>query len=347
MLYCFRSSQSNEKDKGLIKFGASSPPPSHEPASPLPVPAVSFGVFVHQFCHNESEEESTLDSTPIVAGVISGVAASAALIALAVSSKRRRVATKKIIQPPLVHPTHDDDNLEQGGDAPQLEKPPSYEAALTLDAGGNGSSSHEPKATLNPYYRHADAGGAEGGNILPALPPPSLAEPRQSSAEHTANVTGGGDAELAGGSSAADSSVKASTDTSSTTRASTVSISTHERAEVAQFQQRQRMADAPAVAGGPRPEETRGGNSEESSEADRPKKVDGIGLGPAVLTAAQELARSCQIPGVGEAAAMLCIMANLVIDSRENDRSSDSRLRQCRSIVLVLKRAEKVIGKVS
>ncbi|CAM9820486.1 unnamed protein product, partial [Ectocarpus sp. 8 AP-2014] len=72
---------------------------------------------------------------------------------------------------------------------------------------------------------------------------------------------------------------------------------------------------------------------------------DDLGLGLAVLGAAQELAHQCQIPGISEAAGMLCIMANLFTDSRENDRASDSRLRQCRSIVMALKRAERVVGK--
>ncbi|CAM9373156.1 unnamed protein product, partial [Scytosiphon promiscuus] len=70
-----------------------------------------------------------------------------------------------------------------------------------------------------------------------------------------------------------------------------------------------------------------------------------LGLGQAVLVAAQELARSCQVPGISEAAGVLCIMANLFIDSRENDKASDTRLRQCRSIVMALKRAGKVVGK--
>lgn len=72
-----------------------------------------------------------------------------------------------------------------------------------------------------------------------------------------------------------------------------------------------------------------------------------IGLGHAVYAAAQELARNCHVPGVGEVAVVVGIMANLVADSRENDSVSDSRLRQCRSIVFVLKRAAEVIGKVS
>ncbi|CAM9364389.1 unnamed protein product [Pylaiella littoralis] len=69
-----------------------------------------------------------------------------------------------------------------------------------------------------------------------------------------------------------------------------------------------------------------------------------MGLGQAVLAAAQELARSCQILGVSEAAGAVCIMANLFSDRRENDKTSASRLRQCRSMVLALKRADKVVA---
>ena len=112
------------------------------------------------------------------------------------------------------------------------------------------------------------------------------------------------------------------------------------------------MEGAVPAAGGPRPRSAEafggGGGGEDSSATTRHHGSAGnIGLGHAVLTAAQELAHHCQVPGISEAAAMLCIMANLVADSRENDRASDSRLRQCRSIVIALERAEKVVGKVS
>lgn len=82
-------------------------------------------------------------------------------------------------------------------------------------------------------------------------------------------------------------------------------------------------------------------------EGTRQTSVSEIGLGHAVYAAAQELARSCHVPGVGEVAVVVGIMANLVADSRENDSTRDSRLKQCRSIVFVLKRAAEVIGKVS
>ncbi|CAN0183301.1 unnamed protein product, partial [Ectocarpus fasciculatus] len=131
---------------------------------------------------------------------------------------------------------------------------------------------------------------------------------------------------------------------------STANASTSERAELAVFQQRQRVPEAAPVASAPQTQQSSGGGGgggggEASSAADRPHLSDDLGLGHAVLGAAQELARQCQVPGISEAAAVLCIMANLFTDSRENDWASDSRLRQCRSIVMALKRAEKVVGK--
>ncbi|CAM9581545.1 unnamed protein product, partial [Scytosiphon promiscuus] len=60
---------------------------------------------------------------------------------------------------------------------------------------------------------------------------------------------------------------------------------------------------------------------------------------------AHELAQHCQIPGISEAAAAVYIMTKLVTDSRESSRASESRLRQCRTIVMALKRAAKVAGK--
>ena len=129
---------------------------------------------------------------------------------------------------------------------------------------------------------------------------------------------------------------------------STANMSTAEQEEVAQFRQSQRAADA--VAGGPTPEEALGGDTggtAASSSASRRSSGSDVGLGQAVLAAALELAMSCQIPGVSEAAGVLCIMANLFTDSHDIDQASKSRLRQCRLIVLALQRADKVVAKVS
>ena len=146
---------------------------------------------------------------------------------------------------------------------------------------------------------------------------------------------------------------KSLTAISSIATAST-NMSTAEQEEICQFRQGQRAADAAPDAGGPTPEgETPVGGggggtgaSSSSAAASRQGSASDIGLRQAVLAAAQELARSCQIPGVSEAAGAVYIMANLYSDSHANDKASTLRLRQCRSMVVALKRADKVVGKV-
>ncbi|CAN0419495.1 unnamed protein product, partial [Scytosiphon promiscuus] len=64
------------------------------------------------------------------------------------------------------------------------------------------------------------------------------------------------------------------------------------------------------------------------------------------MVAAQELAERSQIPGVGEAAALVSILVNLVADSRSNAEGAEARLKQCRSIIRLLQRAAEVLGKV-
>ncbi|CAM9446055.1 unnamed protein product, partial [Hapterophycus canaliculatus] len=66
--------------------------------------------------------------------------------------------------------------------------------------------------------------------------------------------------------------------------------------------------------------------------------------GGAVVAAAQELAQHCQIPGVSEAATVVSILVKLVTDSQDAARD-DARLKRCRSIVMMLERAAKVLGK--
>lgn len=132
---------------------------------------------------------------------------------------------------------------------------------------------------------------------------------------------------------------------STTATVSTATLSTVERAEVDHFNQNQDVASAASTAHDSTPGNV--DDSKASSSARRQRSLHGMELGHAILAAAQDLARHCQVPGISEAAAVLCIMANLVTDSRENDRWSDSRLRQCRAIVVALKRADKVVGKVS
>ncbi|CAN0560046.1 unnamed protein product, partial [Ectocarpus sp. 12 AP-2014] len=65
----------------------------------------------------------------------------------------------------------------------------------------------------------------------------------------------------------------------------------------------------------------------------------------AVLAAAEELAHHCQIPGVSEAATVVSILVHLVTDSRDSLSRGDGAVKRCRSIVMMLERAAKVLGK--
>ncbi|CBJ25851.1 protein kinase [Ectocarpus siliculosus] len=71
----------------------------------------------------------------------------------------------------------------------------------------------------------------------------------------------------------------------------------------------------------------------------------GVGYGQAVMAAAQELAQHCQIPGVSEAATAVSILVRLVSDSRDYAVRGDAGVKRCRSIVMMLELAAKVLGK--
>ena len=84
-----------------------------------------------------------------------------------------------------------------------------------------------------------------------------------------------------------------------------------------------------------------------SSTTDGRKSTGGPGLGRAVGEAALELARNCLIPGVSEAASAVSILVDLVTGNQDTKNGTEPSLRRCRSIVLMLQRAAKVLGKVS
>jgi len=282
----------------------------------------------------------------MVVGIVSAVAG-AALVGFACFVKRRRDTREKNAQLPPVPPAHDDgnDSLERGHGQPGHAQPPSYAAVLALGNGGD-----EP---LPPPYPTAETEGNGGADVAPpSAPAAAFAGPVESSTGRAANSTEDRDgAGLAGEGTEDSSAEKSATNTASTTTAtiSTASVTTSERAELAAFHQRQGVADAAPATAGHRPGKASGGGGggEAPSAADRRSSAGDIGLGRAVLEAAQELARQCMVPGISEAAAVLCIMANLVTDGRENDKASNARLRQYRSIVMALKRAERVVCKVS
>lgn len=93
---------------------------------------------------------------------------------------------------------------------------------------------------------------------------------------------------------------------------STADTSTAERAELGQFNER--VASAASAI-----DESTPGDAEEdtaSSASGRRGSHGGISLGEAVMEAAQNLAHHCQIPGVGEAAAVVSTLVTLVSDRR-------------------------------
>lgn len=72
----------------------------------------------------------------------------------------------------------------------------------------------------------------------------------------------------------------------------------------------------------------------------------GICAAEAVMEAASAVARSSNIPGVGETAMLVTLLVKLVIDHNSNDFDVDRRVRWCRSIVSILERASELLGKV-
>jgi len=72
----------------------------------------------------------------------------------------------------------------------------------------------------------------------------------------------------------------------------------------------------------------------------------GISVAEAVMEAAIAVAHSSNIPGVPETAMLVSLLVKLVVDHSNNDAAVDRRVRWCRSIVSVLKRASELFGKV-
>ncbi|CBJ27694.1 Tyrosine kinase specific for activated (GTP-bound) p21cdc42Hs/ leucine rich repeat protein [Ectocarpus siliculosus] len=304
--------------------------------SPIPTPAPSLGVTstTSPVTTSSPEQTSTSDSTPTVAGIVSAVAG-AALIALAVFLRRRRASRQKTTKASAAPPTHDDGNVEHGGEQPlDIFRPP-YSAVVVAGNGDDMAPSHQDNASLRRKALTTEADGVEREGIVPLPAASALDGEVEASAEHAAKDCR---ARLA----SAGSAEKLPAATSATT--STANLSTAERDELSQFHQRERVADAAPVSGELKPEEASSGGPGASSAADDQNSAD-IGLGRAVLAAAQELVHHCQIPGVSEAATAVCMMATLVTDGRDNARASESRLRQCSTVVMALKRAAKVADK--
>ena len=242
-------------------------------------------------------------------------------------------------------PSHDGHNLEQGRGQPPDIRPAPSSAGLGVGDGEGGSPSDQHNASLH-RNTSVEADGFGGRGIFPPPAPLSFDGQVQWSDGHAKNAATAAAAEdrgagLAGEGATGDSAEKLSAATP------TAYVSTSKRDELAQLYQRECVAGAAPAAGGPKPDEASGGGPGSSPAANRRKSAGDIRMGHAVLAAALELVHHCQIPGVSEAATAVCIMANLVTDNRENAGASESRLRQCSTIVMALKRAAKVAEKVS
>lgn len=303
----------------------------------------------------------------MIAGVISAVAV-AVLIGLGLWLRRRRNGQKsrETSQPP---PTISRD----------LESVPRFEpqegtgsgTAVLLDVGGHPTAPHDERPS-HPLDAHAeaDAMASNGEGIVmtsdattpvpapavpaapasappaaaPAVPAPAtapLAEapgpPQAISRNPEQSMTSGKDSGAALGSGGAEESAA---ERSLAATVSTANMSTAEQAERAQFYDGQSVASAESV-------DVDGSVGMGTSTSGRRGSRGGIGLGEAVMEAAQNLAHHCQIPGVSEAAAVVSTLVTLVSDRRDIKSGGDSNLRKCRSIVKVLERASKVAGKVS
>ena len=335
---------------------SAAPAPPLAATSPAPTIAPSIGTTsTASPAASSPQRNSSSDSTPIVAGVFSAVAG-AALIALAVVLKRRRGSSLKTRpRTPAVPATHDDDSLERRHAQPSGFFPPPYSAVAVAGGGGGNPSSRQNK-TRPRRQTPPETDGADGGCIVqPSAPPPlyehaapSAGDTSKAAAAQSRDPGGVGEYEARGQAEPTAATASIATTSASIATTSTANLSTAEREELAEFHQRQHAGCADPVSGEPRGNDATGGGAPVTTPGADPLDSAGdIGLGQAVLVAAQELAHHCQIPGVSEAAGAVCIMANLVTDSRDNARASETRLRQCRTIVMALKRAARVADKVS
>ncbi|CBJ27854.1 conserved unknown protein [Ectocarpus siliculosus] len=312
----------------------------------------------------------------IVVGVVAGALAVAALGFFL----RRRRAAKSTDPDPPAPASYGADSLEYGRVEQHQQRQNDIHSSSPImgdSTGGNVTRGLPPPAQQSsppppPSYVHNDAHrhdarppaasqhhaviAAEktfGGDDTPvqslstapamgALPKPSSEGKSKSTRDNS--ESGGGartaDAGRGGGDAAEDGSgcVAASTQSllSLTTRNSAAEVSTEEgTAEVAEFGLSADADGAPSAAALP-PAAAAGGRRRTSS---------GVGCGQAVLAAAEKLAHSCQIPGISEAATAVSILIRLVLDSR--DLTSSPGVKRCRSIVVMLERASKVLGNVN
>lgn len=281
-----------------------------------------------------SEPGTTADSTSIVTGVVAAVVA-VALIVLVVLLKRRKTS--------LLVRANEADNLEQSQDEPQRVHPP---ASVGISV-GNGGGISPPNMQNSSPQRHppAEASLNYARDIDSSSAPAGFTGLSQWDTEHTTDSFEDNGVGHHGADTAVNSEEKTSLrGTTAVATASRAHSSTDESAELERLHPIPSMAGAASAAGRPQSGGASGGGA--SSLAERQRPPSHFGVGNAVLAAINELANQCEIPGFSEAAEVVRILANLVKDCRDNDSASGVRLRQCRSMLLLLRRAAEVVDKV-
>lgn len=300
----------------------------------------------------------------VVVGTL--VAGALAVAALVFYLRRRRVAKKKDVNPPAPHPDSSAGDLEHGREHRQEwdgKSPTSIGVA-----GGNGVSdpSSQQRGPPPPYSdtysrnalptpnqhaaavvaanQHAaavvaaetnndDCGRAQSLSTAP------LAGAAMSRTDQTA-YQGKGIGRAPAGRGTGDWSSAQQLLLTATN--STAGLTTEARTELV-VGEISAEEDADLPADGPT---TASRESAASSIAAGRRTPCDIGCGQAAMVAAQQLAHNCQIPGVSEAVTVVSMLIQLVSNSKDDVSRVDARLRRCRSIVMMLERAAKVLGKV-
>lgn len=85
---------------------------------------------------------------------------------------------------------------------------------------------------------------------------------------------------------------------------------------------------------------------EREQQQGKSKRQHNIGLLQAVMEVAQELDQNSSIPGVSEAATWLSVYAQLLSDHLGTPAAIEKRIRWCQSTLVILSRAEDLLGKV-
>lgn len=245
--------------------------------------------------------------------------------------------------PPPVHSTNRRDvslpppyqraRIGQEDEVDERKRPvsTSMAPAVTLPPPPVYSTYHHRDVSLPPPYQHARV--AQEPKVSTSTAPATVGTVVQSIREKTAPRSGkDNDRAPAGG----DAEVVLPTEKSSLHATnSTANVSTKERNDLAGTAIPPENDPVPGDGGAP------------SMAGVRRTSDGGVGYGQAVMAAAQELAQHCQIPGVSEAVTAVSILVRLVSGNRDYAVRSDAGVKRCWSIVMVLERAAKVLGKAS